>query len=72
MPQIHCLTCTASLAAPDATSANELAAINNWLPMKIERVSGFLCEQCSKWIDSPIRVWRYREPEYFKIEKRII
>ena len=58
MTTIHCLTCTASLTAPDSTSANELAAANNWLPVKIKGVDGHLCERCSKWLDIPIRLWR--------------
>jgi hypothetical protein len=70
MTRIDCFTCTASLTAPDDTTVNELSAVNNWLPVRIEGVAGYLCEQCSKWIDMPIRIWRYREPEYFYIKKR--
>lgn len=72
MTRILCLTCTASLTAPDDTTANELAAANNWLLVKIKGVDGYLCEGCSKWIDMPIRLWRDREPEYFEIEKRAV
>lgn len=56
MTIIHCLTCTASLAAPDTTTANELAAVNNWLPAKLKSVDGYLCERCGKWINEPIRI----------------
>ena len=70
MTQIHCLTCTASLTAPDTSTASELAVTNNWLPAKIKGVDGWLCERCSKWINMPIRIWRYRNPGYFEIKKR--
>lgn len=72
MTQIRCLTCTAYLTAPDAITPNELADANNWLPVRIEGVDGWLCDRCSKWADSPIKIWRYREPECFLIEKRTI
>ena len=72
MTIIHCYTCDAFLKASDTTTPAELAAQNNWLAVKIKGVDGYLCESCAKWVDSPIRIWRYREPEEFEIKKRTI
>lgn len=69
MAIIHCLTCTASLTTPDTTTANELAAANNWLSVKVKGVDGYLCDGCVKWINEPIRVRQDQEPEYFEIKK---
>jgi hypothetical protein len=72
MTQINCLACPSLLTAPDTVTANELAATNNWLSVKINGVDGYLCERCGMWVDYPIRIWRHREPEYFEIGRRPI
>lgn len=68
MTIIHCYTCDTRLEESGYILPAELADKNNWIAVKIEGIEGYLCEQCSKWIDSPIRIWRYREPEYFEIK----
>jgi len=70
MTRIGCLTCNAILEASDDVSLYDLAAQNNWLPVEINNIAGYLCEQCSKWIDIPIRIWRDKVPEYFEIERQ--
>ena len=72
MTIIHCYTCDAHLEEPGYILPSELAVRNNWLAVKIEGIEGFLCGKCTKWVDSPIRIWRDRIPEYFEIERQAI
>lgn len=58
MTIIHCYTCDARLEDLGFVLPRELAAKNNWIFIRIGDIEGYLCEQCYKWLDNPIRIWQ--------------